>query len=601
MTTLTENFGDDASLYPWASQALRRLQVVAGLLGAAATVLLHGQHSLSETFVVLLQLVVWISLATPLLVAGVRHHWSRKRATFLQQHRFDLAFSGVWLVGMVAIPLISDWLSGVTAGNTLLDQWFRWSELMTIFRGLHEVYYLIHQSAAAGLNPALVLVMSFATLIAVGTILLMLPRCRPEGEPAAPFLKALFTATSAGCVTGLVLDPPGEYWSRTGQVVLLGLIQLGGLGIMTFGAFFALVLGRRLPVREQITFRELLDSDRIGDVGGIVRAILGLTLGLELIGALLLSTLWPDLPWSERLFQGLFHAVSAFCNAGFCLRTESLIGWEQHWQVWAVVPLLIIAGGFGFNAIDNWRRVLNHRWLRRRAGDPAAGTIAPRLSLTTRLVTITTLCLLVGGTGLLFLLEFDNSRHPEGYSRQFINAWFHSVTLRTAGFSTIDHEHLRPATKLVSIAFMFIGASPGSAGGGVKTICLALMVITLRSVLRGRPAVETGGRTVPDEQVFRGLAIISLGLLTLMLVSLLLVFIENQPERLIDQLYEAASAFGTVGLSANLTHTLKPASQVVLVIAMFLGRVGPLTLIVALSSRRHPRGYAYPEERLALG
>jgi trk system potassium uptake protein len=444
-------------------------------------------------------------------------------------------------------------------------------------------------------------VLSFASLIAIGTVLLMLPRCRPAGEPAAPLLKALFTATSASCVTGLVLDPPGSYWSRSGQLVILGLIQFGGLGIMTFSAFFALALGRKLPVREQMTFRELLESERIGDVGGMIRAILLLTLGIECAGAVLMSTLWPDLPLPDRVFYGVFHAVSAFCNAGFSLRDASLIGWEAKWQVWGVVPALIILGGLGFNVIDNWQRYLRARWLHSRHPFAIVQGTRPRITLTTRLVTLTTACLLVLGTALVFLFELDNPRHPLPLASQFANAWFQSVTFRTAGFNTIDNEHLRPATKLLGIVFMFIGASPGSTGGGVKTICLALMLITLRSVMRGRPAVETGGRMIPEEQVFRGLAIITLGLATMMLTALFLVMIENEPARLVDQLYEAASAFGTVGLSANLTPTLKPASQFVLIIAMFLGRVGPLTLIVALSGNRRPRNYAFPEERIALG
>lgn len=225
----------------------------------------------------------------------------------------------------------------------------------------------------------------------------------------------------------------------------------------------------------------------------------------------------------------------------------------------------------------------------------------PRLTLTTRLVAVTTLSLLVVGTVVLLLLEWNNSRHPLPVANQVANAWFHSVTLRTAGFNTIDHEQLAPGSKLFGIAMMFIGASPGSTGGGVKTVSLALIVLTLRSILRGRNSVEVYGRTIPETQVFRGLAVIGMGLATLMVATIALVMIEDRAERFLDQAYEAASALGTVGISANLTHSLKPASQMVLILTMLLGRVGPLTLIVALAGRGNAARYHYPEERIALG
>jgi trk system potassium uptake protein len=589
----------DATLYPAWCVTLRRLQFGCGFLGAAATVVNHGLHVVSGLEGTL-GAIVLLTQMLPVLAMGLRYRWSRARASFLRENQFDLGFTVVWLVGLLAIWGIAAGTGGaIGSTRDVLPLWLGWTEVVAILRGLQALYSTIHDAASAGLNPALVLVLSFAALIGVGTILLMLPRCRPEGEAAAPFLKALFTATSASCVTGLVLDPPGSYWSRTGHVVILGLIQLGGLGIMTFGAFFAFVLGKKMPVREQITFRELLESERMGDIGGMVRAILGFTFGIELIGALLLTTLWPELPWYERLFHGVFHAVSAFCNAGFCLRDAGLVGWELKFGVWGVVPALIILGGLGFTVLDNWRKVIIDRLIPR--SEFTATSTRPRITLSTRMVTLTTLGLLGLGTVMLYVLERNNPAHPQGEVTQWTNAWFHSVTLRTAGFNTLDHEQLRPGSKLLGIVWMFIGASPGSTGGGVKTICLALTFLTLRAVLRGRSTVETGGRTIPEEQVFRGLAIITLGMATLMFTSLLIVIIENNPARLLDQLYEAASAFGTVGVSANLTPTLKPATQYVLIATMFLGRVGPLTLIIALAGYTRPRGYQYPEERIALG
>lgn len=590
-TTTHSEFGSDATLYPRLSRALRQLQLACGLIGVAATIAIYGWPDSAPGF---LAPVVIASLVIPAVAQVLRYRWSRARQSFLQAYRIEAGFSMAWLMGLVAIAVFArtwGWTNGGTISVASLL--FGWSAVVTILRGLHELYLGIHLAADLGLNPALVLVLSFAALIASGTILLMLPRCRPPGEPAAPLLTALFTATSACCVTGLNVVDPATYWSRTGHWVILGLIQLGGLGIMTFGAFFAFALGRQLPTREQVTFRELLESERMGDVGGLVRAIIGFTLTIELVGAALLTTLWPELPWSDRLFYGLFHGVSAFCNAGFALRSNNLMGWEMKWQVCGVVCTLIILGGFGFSPMNNLRRIVF--WKR------SASEKRPRMLLSTRLALNTTLGLLIGGTIALLLLEWDNPAHPTAWPNQIANAWFHSVTLRTAGFNTIDHESLHPGTKLLGVMLMFVGASPGSTGGGVKTICFALTVLTMRAVLRGRPTVEVGGRTIPQEQVFRGLAIIAIALTTLVVSSLLLIVIEDQPERFIDHVYEAASALGTVGLSANLTPLLKPASQLVVIATMFLGRIGPLTLIIALAGSSHPRGYAYPEERIALG
>lgn len=592
-----QSFDSGDTLYPRWCLRLRQLQFTSAMVGAASTVARYGAQDVSGRTATSFSFIILAALACLVISHALRYAWSRRRATYLRHNRLELIFTAVWAIGLIVLPVMARlWSTNTDLGWSLI---LSWSELLTLLWGVYELYHAIHAAADAGLNPALILVMSFIALIAVGTVLLMLPRCRPDGEPPASLRVALFTATSASCVTGLVVVPTGAYWSRTGHLVILGLIQCGGLGIMTFSAFFAYVLGQRLPVREQMTFRHLLESDRMGDIGSMIRAILGLTLGIELLGAVALSTLWPELPLGERCFYGLFHAVSAFCNAGFALRDESLVNWELKWQVWGVIPLLIILGGFGFSALDNWRKVLTFRYFTR---IPFGGSAqAPRLTLNTRIVTVTTLALLVIGTLCLYCLERKNPYGGATELQKWSHAWFHSVTLRTAGYNTVDHEQLRPATKLFGIGMMFIGASPGSTGGGVKTICFAITLLTLRSVLRGRPSVECSGRTIPEEQVFRGLAIITMGLATLMLSSLLLVVIEDNPERFLDQLYEAASAFGTVGLSANLTMSLKPLSQYLLIATMFLGRVGPLTLIIALAGYARPGAFAYPEEKISLG
>lgn len=591
-------FTPQLTLHPHAGHWLQQAEMLSGIVGIGAIMVLHGFRELGALHFKVLASAVFAAMFTPLTSVALRYWWSLTRTTFLRENAANTMFCGVWLTGaagLIAAQVIRG--AGELAPAGLLP----WTEFIVVGRGCMELLVATRRVAQAGWNPALVLAASFVALIGAGTLLLMLPHCTPVDKPGADWLTALFTATSACCVTGLVVVDTGTYWSRTGQCVILLLIQLGGLGIMTFGAFFAMMSGSRGSMREAATMRDLLESERLSDVRGLVRAILGFTLAIELTGAVLLSGLWADLPWSERAFQSLFHSISAFCNAGFSTRSASLMSWELRWQVWLVIAGLIILGGFGFTPLDNlWRAAWTRRWLRSRLALPLA--VQPvRLSLSTKLVSLTTLGLLIGGTLLMLGLEWNNPAHPQDTGSQVANAWFHSVTLRTAGFNTIEHGQLNPASKLFGIMLMFVGASPGSTGGGVKTICLAISILTLRAVLRNRSNVEVWGRTLPEVQVYRGLAVIALGLTVLMVASLSIILVEHQPQLVLDHLYEAASALGTVGVSTGVTTGLQPASKLVLIMTMFLGRVGAVTLLAALAGTAQEASYKYPEERVALG
>jgi trk system potassium uptake protein TrkH len=436
----------------------------------------------------------------------------------------------------------------------------------------------------------------------------MLPRAKASPteqfpDQSAPFLVALFTSTSASCVTGLVVVPTGTYWSPFGQAVILGLFQVGGLGIMTCGAFFALVAGGGMQFRESATLRDLLESEQLGDVRRLVLSILLFTLVSEAIGAIAISGLWADLPLGDRVWYSVFHAVSAFCNAGFSLTDDSFVGLGDRWQVWGGVAGLIIIGGMGFAVLYNFALCLESRI--------TSIKIKPlfhlprsrvRLTLSTKLASVTTLCLLIAGTVGYFVLEAAaRPALTEDVPTRTAEAWFQSVTFRTAGFNTVDHGALHPSTKLFAILLMFVGASPGSTGGGVKTVAFAVVVLALVSILRGRERVEVAGRTIPQELVNRALAIFCLGVVVVMVVTLLLVLFENQPGLFINHLFEATSAFGTVGVSTGITPSLSDASKSVIVVTMFAGRVGPLTLLIALAGRQRGARYEFPAERVTLG
>jgi trk system potassium uptake protein TrkH len=587
------------TLHPMAGLFLQQLDTLGGVTGVIAVIVIHGFRDHHPTVVRLLASTILAANLAPVVSLGLRYAWSLTRSTFLRENLVSVLSCFGWLAGLLVIRLVNHWRGPEVSP---MEGVLPWSELIAMGRGTVELIRITRLISHARFNPALVLVLSFVTLIGTGTLLLMLPRCRPVDAVSADWLTALFTSTSACCVTGLVVVDTGNYWSRPGQCVILLLIQIGGLGIMTFGAFFAAVVGGRSTVREAATMADLLESEQLADVRGLIRSIIGFTIAIEVFGAILLSGLWADLPLGERAFQSVFHSVSAFCNAGFSTRTDNLLHWELRWQVWGVLAALIILGGFGFMPLDNlFRACRDSNWFRRKSPLALLPRRPTRLSLSTRMVSVTTLALLVGGTVVLWGLELNNPAFPTDPSSQLANAWFHSVTLRTAGFNTIDHAQLSASSKLFGIMLMFVGASPGSTGGGVKTICLAISILTLRAVLKGRTNVEVMKRTIPEVQVYRGLAVIALALTTLMVSSLLVISLERQPQLVLDHLYEVTSALGTVGVSTGVTAGLTPASKLVLVATMFLGRVGAITLVTALAGTSNKASYEYPEERIALG
>jgi trk system potassium uptake protein TrkH len=321
-----------------------------------------------------------------------------------------------------------------------------------------------------------------------------------------------------------------------------------------------------------------------------------------LTGAVLVATVAPSGAWHERAYFGLFHAVSAFCNAGFGLLPKNLEGLGLRWQVWGVIAPLVVIGGLGFEVLRNLADVVlaplagRLPWRNRRL--PRA---QPRLTATTRLVSGTTFGLLLAGMIAFFILESDGTLAGLPLPQRLADTWFQSVTFRTAGFNTVDFTAIRPATRLVGIVLMFIGASPGSTGGGIKTVVFALLILAVTGTVTSRERVEVAGRTIPDGYIKRAAAVALMSLAVLLTSTLLVVMFEQHPDLFLDHLFETASALGTVGLSTVGTASLQPPSLVVVAATMFVGRVGPLTLLVALARQRAEQKYEYPTERVMLG
>ncbi|MEX0974266.1 MAG: TrkH family potassium uptake protein [Bacillota bacterium] len=437
-------------------------------------------------------------------------------------------------------------------------------------------------------TPTRLVVLSFALVIMIGTILLMLPVSSKSG--ASPrLIDAFFTAASAVCVTGLAVVNTAEFWSTFGQAVILALIQIGGLGLMIFATMHALVTGRRIGLRERMLLQEQTGQSRLSGLVSLAKRVIVATLVFELIGAVILGTVigrTRNLSFAESFFQGVFHSVSAFCNAGFDILGDNLMGFQSNATVILTVSLLIIFGGIGFHVLVDLY-VNRFRW--------------NSLSLHSRLALRMSIILLVVGTVAFGALEWNNpgTLGPQGLKGKVLSAWFQSVTPRTAGFNSILEENLWAPAAFLTVILMFIGASPGGTGGGIKTTTFAVVARMVRASVEGGHDVTLEKRRLPQDVVSKAVAILLLALALVVASTMIVSGIEQKP--FLDILFEVTSAFGTVGLSRGLTPTLSEASKLVLICTMFTGRVGPLSLAIALSRQRGNGGVRYPEERVTVG
>ena len=443
------------------------------------------------------------------------------------------------------------------------------------------------------LDATLLLPISFAVLIAAGTAALSLPVAWGEGREVS-VLDAFFTATSAVCVTGLVTVDTARAWSPFGQGVILALIQLGGLGLLTFSTFFFVLSGRPMSLSQRnVMARSHGKLTRI-ELRGLVVRIVTYALVIELVGAAILSMFFMRETGSTStgLWQGLFHAVSAFCNAGFSLFSNSLEGYSGSWLVNLTVMGLVVLGGIGFIVITDVEARLRHQ---------------KRLSFHSKIVLAATAVLLLVGAGGFFLFEADNVLRGRPWDEQLLMVLFQSVTPRTAGFNTAPYGDLANSTLMMTMILMFIGGSPGSAAGGIKTSTATILWALLLSKARGFRQAVLFRRAVPERIVGEAMAVVLLSVFVIMTMTFLLQWTElgglAHPGVRGDFLslnFEAVSAFGTVGLSMGETFSLRPLSKLIIIVLMFVGRLGPLLVAVAIGGRRHKR-YEVAEEAVLVG
>jgi len=540
-----------------------------GLLGIEALLLLRKERHLAFSSVVFLLWTAFIYLVYGKTGIGLQ------KSLFTHTNTYNL-------IGILTFSLLGVW----------------------IWRSLGVGKWL----SRMGWRPYMVILLSFVVLIWIGTILLMFPFMHQKQQTLS-LLDALFTATSAVCVTGLTVVDTSTTFSLPGQLVILGLIQTGGLGLMVFAGAFAFITGRGLSLQGGSTLKNALGAASFREVRQLVKSILLFTLLWELVGtSMLFLSFSKKLPWFEALYYSLFHSVSAFCNAGFSLFPDSLVGFRTDPVVILTIAFLIIFGGLGFVVMQNLWRVIRFRfttfrqrhkkhWLK----NPEITTLSEEgyLKLHSRVVLGMTAFLLVSGTIVFLLSEYHGELAALSPGEKLLNAFFASVTARTAGFNTIDYGRVQPITLFFTILLMFIGASPGSTGGGIKTTTLFLVLVNTYHVFRENLSLNVGRREVPFDNVRKAYLIFVISLLWITgALALLLVFQQDTLERL---LFELISAFGTVGLSTGITSTLSPAAKGVIILTMFFGRVGPLALFYGIGISAKRSLVKYIQEDISVG
>jgi len=525
---------------------------------------------------------------------------SRGKLNFIRRSRIDTLLVVVLVVAML-----------VSGGD--VPRYF-----MFVFKLLVGVVCLIRLFMASirflNLTTPLIIVFSFLVIIGLGFFLLMLPAATVSGYIRP--VDALFTATSATCVTGLVVVDTGSYFSPFGEVIILGLVQIGGLGLMTLVAFFSATMGAGLSSRTEGVVLESLDLRIPISLFSIIKFVVSSTFVLEALGALGIFYTFPFeqcQSFGERLYFSVFHSISAFCNAGFSLLPDSMVRVRSNLGLNAVMIGLIVIGGFGFVVnLAIWKKLTS--FLRRRG----AGVREPyqRFGVQVRLVLFTSVILTVAGMGIIYFGELNRSFQGFIPKERVLAALFQSVSARTAGFNTVDIGGLSVPVLLALIGLMFIGASPGSTGGGVKTTTFSVFILAIVTRLRNRENVEVYGRTIPERLISNALIILVFAMVLIFVFTALVFLFGLDDEKLagdfalrekldkdlyLRTVFEVVSAFGTVGFSTGITPYLSTGSKILIILMMLIGRIGPFTILLAMGRQAKKKKYSYPEESIMIG
>ncbi len=540
-----------------------------------------------------------------------------EHSEWLRPHSVLVRQINLSILGLFAIDVLLNWLASNKDSAYLKAHWFD----LVVFVPIIQFFYappdsalsvILRQTAIVAmllsrtrrvknfitlfsLKPAQLMLMSFIGVIVFGTVLLIMPAATVSGEETT-LLNAFFTATSATCVTGLIVYDTATHFTFFGQLVILALIQVGGLGIMTFSVSLALLMRRGVSMKDQSIMQDVLDQDTLQSVKRLVGFIVCMTFLLEAVGAVILFRAWKPVfhDTAETAWYAVFHSISAFCNAGFSTFSNSLMGFSSDVPTNLTIGGLIVLGGIGFVVIGDFYQALRDRLFRRVKR-------RHKFRIQSRLALGWTGGLILGGTGLIYWIEHGRILDGMGYDHALLVSLFQSISTRTAGFNSCEIGALQPVTLFLFIILMFIGACPGGTGGGIKTTTPAVLWAVIRSGFNRRTETELYRRTIPVEVIQKAAMVLCSSLLLVCgALGLMLIF---EPEKdFMDLFFETVSAFGTVGLSTGITDALSTGGRVMITLLMFIGRLGPLTIGFAFMLRkRGPAKYSYSEERIMIG
>jgi len=574
---------------------LFRSAFVLSLIGVFAFILDFGYEQSEEIQLFLnayYLLVLFIGIATTLIRYFIQ---SKKLST--QVIFFDTASI------LVILYIIGIHFFGQEAHDKLgffyNDRWVKAAIILTFIREFAERRLNYKKSH---LNPAQLFIASFLGIVLFGAFLLMLPKATYDG---ISFLDALFTSTSAVCVTGLIVVDTGSYFTPLGQNIIVFLIQLGGLGILTFASYFSYFFKGVSSFENQVVLSDMNNSQKIGEVFSTLKRILVITFSIEAIGALIIffSLKIKDMPeFTDRAFFAVFHAVSAFCNAGFSTLSNGIydINFRYNYVLQLTLIGLFVFGGLGFPIVINIIKYLKYKIINPLKHPDRSIVYKPWiLSLSSRITLITTSALTIIGTLVFYAIEYHNTLKEHSGFGKIVTALFGATTPRTAGFNTLDMNQLHFSTIMLIFLLMWVGASPASTGGGIKTSTFAIATLNFLSLAKGKERIEVYRREIADISVRRAFAIISLSLVVIGFAVIAIASFD--PEKtLLSIAFECFSAYSTVGLSLGITSSLSAASKGVLILVMFIGRVSMLTIMIAIFRKIKHKAYRYPTEEILI-
>lgn len=554
-------------------------------------------YFLNDATIKVIQIVYAIVFFTGMVTLGLYMFDNRIRARNKVFYIDLLIFSYITILFFGSIGLYS--ISSVLGS-------YNWLYVGLIFQFIRDFSNFKINIKRSAINPAQLFVISFVLIILLGSFFLMLPRATTGGSIS--FIDSLFTSTSAVCVTGLAVVDTGTYFTDFGLVIIGVLIQIGGLGIMTFASYLSYFFTGTTSFENQLAISDMNNVDRLGEVFRTLKQVLLITAIIEVIGAILIYftinvQLIPKM--GDRIFFAGFHSVSAFCNAGFSSLKNSLweTGWNYNYNLHLIIAFLILFGGLGFPILMNIVQYVKYNIINRflKIWKQERHIHLPwMVNLNSRIVIVVTVALTVFGTLGYFVFEYSATLKDHGLYGKIVTSFFGSVTPRTAGYNTVDMSLLTVPTILLTIFLMWVGASPGSTGGGIKTSTFAVATMNILSIVRGKTRIEVNRREISDLTVRRAFAVIALSLIIIGLGVISISCFEPQLD-LTKVTFECFSAFSTVGLSLGITGALLPASKTVLILLMFIGRVSMLTLLMAFIRKEKYKNYRYPSEDITIG